>query len=59
VAQDNGILADVLGETIPGLLEINLNGKAAVSAKVSELRAAYEGALEAALRADPQAVVAE
>src|SRR6202522_4480818 len=59
VAQDNGILADVLGETIPGLLEINLNGKAAVSANVSELRAAYEGALEAALRADPQAVVAE
>jgi phosphoribosylformylglycinamidine synthase len=58
IAEDYGIVAEVLGETIPERLEINLDGKAVVTANLSELNAGYEGALQAALAADPQAVVA-
>ena len=58
-AKGYGIAADVLGETIPDHLEISLDGKLAVSAAVSELRAAYEGALEAALWTEPQFITAD
>jgi phosphoribosylformylglycinamidine synthase subunit PurL len=58
VAEKLGVAADVIGETIPERLEISLDGKVAISAAVSELSAAYEGALEAALRTDPELVVA-
>jgi len=58
VAEKHGIAADRIGETIPGKLEISLDGKAVISATVSELRAAYEAALEAALRTDPELVAA-
>jgi phosphoribosylformylglycinamidine synthase len=56
VAGRHGVAADVIGETIPEKLEISLDGKATVSAKVSVLSAAYEGALEAALRTDSELV---
>ena len=56
VAGKHGIAADVIGETVPEKLEISLDGKAVVSATVGELRSAYEGALEAALRTDPELV---
>jgi phosphoribosylformylglycinamidine synthase len=59
VAGRHGIAGDVIGETIPEKLEISLDGKAVVSATVAELSAAYEGALEAALRTDPELVAAE
>jgi len=59
LAGQHGVAADVIGETIPEKLEISLDGKAAVSATVSELSAAYEGALEAALRTDPELVGAD
>jgi hypothetical protein len=59
VAGRCGIAADVIGETIPEKLEISLDGTTVVSAMVSELSAAYEGALEAALRTDPELVVAD
>jgi hypothetical protein len=49
----------VIGETIPDKLEISLDGKAVVSATVAELSTAYEGALEAALRTDPELVAAD
>ena len=42
VAEEDGIAADVLGETIPERLEISLDGQVVVSAAVSELNAAYE-----------------
>jgi phosphoribosylformylglycinamidine synthase subunit PurL len=58
VAGKHGIAADVIGETIPDKLEISLDGKPVISAKVSELSAAYESALEAALRTDPELVAA-
>ena len=58
VAAGHGIAADVIGETVPEKLEISLDGRPVVSATVSELRAAYEDALEAALRTDPELVAA-
>jgi phosphoribosylformylglycinamidine synthase II len=59
VADKYGIAADVLGETIPGRLEISLDGKVVVSAAVSELNQAYESALESSLRTDPELVAVE
>jgi phosphoribosylformylglycinamidine synthase len=59
VASRHGIAGDVIGETIPEKLEISLDGKAVVSATVAELSAAYEGALQAALRTDPELVAAD
>ncbi len=49
----------MIGETIPERLEISLDGKVVISAPVSELNAAYEGALESALRTDPELVAAQ
>ena len=56
VAEKHGVAADVIGETIPERLEISLDGAVVISAPVAELSAAYEGALEAALRTDPELV---
>jgi hypothetical protein len=39
-------------------VEIKLDGRVVVSAALKELRDCFEGALEAALQADPDAVVA-
>ena len=59
VAEKYCVAADVIGETISGKLEISLDGTTVVSATVSELSTAYEHALEAALRTDPELVAAE
>jgi phosphoribosylformylglycinamidine synthase len=59
VAEQHEIVADVLGETIPERLEISFDGRVVVSAAVSELRAAYENALEMALRADAELVAVD
>ena len=59
VAEKHGSAAEVIGETISERLEISLDGKVVISAPVSELSAAYEGALEAALRTDPELVAAD
>jgi phosphoribosylformylglycinamidine synthase len=56
VADQRGVLAEVIGETVPGRLEITVDGRSLVSAVVSELSAAYEDALEAALRTDAEMV---
>ena len=40
-------------------MEIKLDGKVVVSAAVRELQEGYESALEKALQAEPDAVVAE
>jgi len=54
VAEEYEISADVLGETAASnRVEIAIDGQAAISAGIEELRAAYEGALENALRTDP------
>jgi phosphoribosylformylglycinamidine synthase II len=52
VAEEYGIFADVLGETGSDRVEISLDGQSVISASVAELREAYEGALERALRTE-------
>ena len=59
VAQKYGTTASVIGKTIPDRLEISLDGNVVISATVLELNQAYEGALESALRADPELVAAD
>ena len=49
VALKYGISAELIGETAPEQIEIKLDGRVVVSAAVSELREAYESALEKAL----------
>jgi phosphoribosylformylglycinamidine synthase len=52
VAVKYGLSPEVIGETVPAQVEIKLDGRVVVSASVAELREAYEGALEKALRAE-------
>jgi hypothetical protein len=52
VAGQLGVVAEVIGETRSDRVEISLDGAVVVSALVSELSGGYEGALEAALRAE-------
>jgi phosphoribosylformylglycinamidine synthase II len=59
VAEKYGIVADVLGATAADRLEISLDGQVCVSAEVSELKQAYELALEAALQTDAELVAAD
>ena len=59
VAAEHGLLADVLGETSGDRVEITLDGQTMVSATVSELREAYEDALERTLRAEPGTAAAD
>jgi phosphoribosylformylglycinamidine synthase len=56
VAAKCGIFADLLGETVPETIEIKLDGRAVISARISGLNDEYEGALERALRAEPAGV---
>ncbi len=49
VAEEYGVVADVLGETGTDRVEIAADGQPVISASVAELREAYEGALERAL----------
>jgi phosphoribosylformylglycinamidine synthase II len=58
VAGKYGLSADQIGETVSDQVEIELDGRVVVSATVKELCDPYEGALQAALQADPDAVVA-
>jgi hypothetical protein len=59
VAVKYGIAAELVGETALERVEIKLDGRVVVSAPVSELREAYEGALERALQTQPEAVAAD
>jgi phosphoribosylformylglycinamidine synthase subunit PurL len=52
VAGKLGVVAEVIGETGLDRVEISVDGDLVISAAVAELSGAYEGALEAALRAD-------
>jgi len=48
-----------LGETGSDRVEIGVDGESVISAGVAELREAYEGALERALRAEPNIAAAD
>jgi len=56
IALKHDVAADVIGETIPDELEISLDGKVVISTAISELTAAYEGTVAAALQTDPESV---
>jgi phosphoribosylformylglycinamidine synthase subunit PurL len=58
VAVKYGLTVEVLGVTVPERMEIRIDGRAVVSAAVSELRDLYENALERALKAEPETVAA-
>ena len=58
VAGKHGILFDVIGETVPRRMEIEVDGRGVISAPVSELSDAYEGALEWALKTEPAGMTA-
>jgi phosphoribosylformylglycinamidine synthase II len=53
-----GLSAEQIGETVSDQVEIKLDGRVVVSAALKELRDCFQGALEAALQADPDAVLA-
>jgi phosphoribosylformylglycinamidine synthase subunit PurL len=59
VGQRFAVTTQVIGETIPELFEISLDGKVVISTVLSELGEVYEGALETALRTDSELVAAE
>ena len=59
VAVKYGVAVERIGETVPGQLEIKLDGKTVISANVAELRDAYENSLESILRTDPELVGAD
>src|SRR5208283_4171689 len=54
LSRKHGVTADVIGETIPGRLEIAIDGAVVVSSSLEELNEGYESALKAALQADPE-----
>jgi phosphoribosylformylglycinamidine synthase len=53
VAEEYGVIADVLGETGSDRVEIAVGDQPVISASIAELREAYEGALEKALYTEP------
>jgi len=53
VAEEYGVFADVLGETGSDRVEITVDDQPVISTSMHELREAYEGALERALRTEP------
>ena len=59
VAEEYEVFAEVLGETGSDRVEIEVDGQSVISASVTELREAYEGALERALRTEPSVVAAD
>ena len=59
VAEEYGVIADVLGETGSDRVQITVDEQLVISASVPELREAYEGALESALRAEPSVAAAD
>ena len=59
LAKEDGVGADVIGETVPERLEISLDNQVVVAAAVSVLSAEYESALELSLRAEPEAVTTD
>ncbi len=54
IAVKYALSAENIGQTVPGKVEIRVDGKAAVSASVSELNEIWAGALEQALHADTE-----
>jgi phosphoribosylformylglycinamidine synthase len=59
VCDKHGIAAEVIGETIPGRLEVSLDGRSVISAAISDLNESYESALQSVLKTDPELVAVD
>src|SRR5262249_55054316 len=59
IATKHGVFADMIGGTVPGQLEIKVDGHVVISASIVELRDVYENALEQTLRSEPAQVAAD
>jgi phosphoribosylformylglycinamidine synthase subunit PurL len=59
LAEEYGVNADVLGQTGMEKVEITIGDQKVISASIDELRKAYEGALEKALRTELKATPAD
>ncbi|MGO9403268.1 MAG: phosphoribosylformylglycinamidine synthase subunit PurL [Terriglobales bacterium] len=59
MAEEYEVFVDVLGETGSDRVEISVDNELVISASVAELREAYEGALERALRTEPSVAAAD
>lgn len=57
VAVKYGISSQQIGVTVPAEFEIKIDGRAVVSASISEMRQNFESALTKALATDPEAVL--
>jgi phosphoribosylformylglycinamidine synthase II len=56
IAEEFDVISEVLGETGSDRVEISAGEDPVISASIEELRGAYEGSLEKALRSDPTVV---
>ncbi len=59
VAEEYGVIADLLGETGSDRVQITVDEQFVISASVLELQQAYEGALESALQTEPSVATAD
>ena len=53
------LFRSIIGETVPGQMEVTLDGRVVISTPVHELHEVYEGALEKALQTEPHFVAAD
>jgi phosphoribosylformylglycinamidine (FGAM) synthase-like enzyme len=58
-ANTYGLSIETIGQTSAEVVQIKVDGKVVVSAKVADLRAGYESSLESALKTEPEAVAAD
>jgi len=56
IAEEHGVAAEMIGETVPERLQICLDGREAISAKVAELGVVYDRALESSLATETAVV---
>ena len=59
ISAKHELSVDMLGETVPDLVEIRVDGRMVVSASVAELSEGYEAALQKALRTESEGVAAK
>jgi phosphoribosylformylglycinamidine synthase subunit PurL len=58
IANTYGLSIETIGQTAAEVVQIKVDGKVVVSARISELRAGYESSLESALKTEPESVAA-
>jgi phosphoribosylformylglycinamidine synthase len=59
VAEKYGLLTETIGQTASEVVEIKVDGKGVISARISDLQQEFEQSLETALKTEPAAVAAD